>query len=111
MRVWLIVALIANFAPLVSGHAEGAFINGVETFGGQVLDTSTWQIRYNSVVVQNDGLTIPSGEVVTANSLVPVGGGVRVDLVVSQIPPTINNYPGEVRVYLTTDSAGTGTGA
>ncbi len=52
MRVWLIVALIANFAPLVSGHAEGAFINGVETFGGQVLDTSTWQIRYNSVVVQ-----------------------------------------------------------
>ena len=111
MRVWLIVALIASFAPLVSERAEGEFIDGVETFSGQVLDTSTWQTRYNSVVVQNNGLTIPSGEVVTANPLVPVGGGVSVDLVVSQIPGVSNNYPGAVAVYLTTASAGTATGA
>ena len=98
MRVWLIVVWIASFAPLVSERAEAAFVNGVETFDGQVLDTSTWQVRYNSVVVQNDALTIPSGEVVTAGSLVPVGGGVRVDVVVSQIPGVINNYPGAVSV-------------
>ena len=61
--------------------------------------------------MQNDALTLPSGEVVTANSLVPVGGGARVDLVVSQIPGIINNYPGAVVVCLTTASAGTGTGA
>jgi len=111
MRVWLIVAWIASFAPLVSERAEAAFVNGVETFDGQVLDTSTWQVRYNSVVVQNDALTIPSGEVVTADSLVPVGRGVRVDVVVSQIPGVINNYPGAVSMHLTTASAGTGTGA
>jgi len=110
MRVWLIVAWIASFAPLVSERAEGAFISGVETFNGQVLDTSTWQVRYNNVV-QNDALTIPGSEVVTADSLVPVGGGVRVDVVVSQIPGVINNYPGAVSMHLTTASAGTGTGA
>jgi hypothetical protein len=111
MKVWLILACIVSVTTLLPERAEANFINGVETFAGNTFDTSTWQLRYNSVVTQNNGLTIPSGEVVTANSLVPVGAGARVQFSVSEIPGVTNNYPGAVQLFLTTNSAGAATGA
>ena len=108
MKVCLITACMASFTSLVTERADATFANGVETFAGNVFDTSTWQVRRNSLVIQNNSLTITSGEVVTVNPLVPVGCGARVPFVVSQIPGVINNFPGGVSLNLTTASAGTG---
>jgi hypothetical protein len=113
MRLGLIVAGIAIFAPLLAERAQGAFVNDVENFIGQAFDTSTWQIRADSgTIVQNNGLAMPNGgEIVTTNALVPVGGAASVQFSISRLPGVINNYPGGVSVYLTNDSGGAGTGA
>jgi hypothetical protein len=105
----LAVAVVALTVPaLFCRNAPAAFdAQGAETFAGNIIDTTTWQIRSDSVVTQSNGLTIYSGsEVVTANALVPVGAGVRVQFVVSQLPGYANNYPGMMQVLLTDDSAG-----
>jgi hypothetical protein len=108
-------SLLAVAIPLVGAfvvpRAGANFVNGVETFAGNSFDTSTWQTRFFSVVSQNNGLTFTGGHIVTTSPLVPVGGGARVQFVMSQIPTVVNNFPGEADLYLTNNSAGPTTGA
>ncbi len=106
MKARIIGGCVASLGLFLSERAEAAFVNGIETFDGQVLDSSTWKIRDNSVVIQNDSLILTSALVVTANAVVPVGGGARTQLIVSQVPDISRGAPGTVSVHLTT-----GTGA
>ncbi len=108
----LIVFLSASVTPLMTTRARAAFNNGVDSFAGAVFDTSTWQVRYGSVV-QNNALTTANNgtEVVTASALVSVGQGIRVPFEITQLPGIVNNFPGGVNILLTDDSAGASTGS
>jgi hypothetical protein len=84
--------------------ARAEFVNGVERFDGNVLDSSTWVPSSPTGFTQNDALTISNSTVsLTAkNFTLPIGQGVRAKVLMR---PPISGYEDSF-LYLSDRSAG-----
>ncbi|HXE53489.1 MAG TPA: hypothetical protein VN541_10755 [Tepidisphaeraceae bacterium] len=103
---WFILLV---FVALLSGAASAAFVDGVESFSGTALDTSTWRsltvANNQASITQNNGLhfnfpSSPAGdaEVVTMSQTVGVGQSVQADF-----RPNTGNSTGYFYLALTTN--------
>jgi hypothetical protein len=98
---------------VLSTHATawGAFVNGVETFDGNVMDTATWEglARFSgSTIAQNNAMILhgPYAADYTTRSLtVGIGQKVQVDVTMTSPPPS--GYDGWAALVLTTNDQGT----
>ena len=100
---------IAAMSAVSTTLAEAAFLNGVETFDGTTLDTTTWQpySAGTASIAQNDRLSMSglvsgdAADYTTRTVAIGIGQGVRVDF---EIPA--NNSATSARLYLTNNSEG-----
>lgn len=107
-KTCICVAVVA-ISVVVTKSATAAFVNGVETFDGTTLDTTTWQPYSTGTasITQNDRLSLSglisgdAADYTTRNVTIGIGQGVRVDF---EIPA--NSTATRARLYLTNNSEG-----
>jgi len=93
-------------AAFTTAAADGAFINGVETFDGTVKDTATWnESTYGGTnIVQNNELTIFGGDFTTKNLKIGIGQSVSAKMRLMPSPGSGTTFV--AYLLLDTDSAG-----